>query len=234
MYTNQLRALLQSDIANKWIDVRKDYDNVIEFTLAKPIFDYGLGRIKRNNDGEIELTILSYDKTLDIEWNGHSAYESICTSYKVKYLCSADKFCHTSLSILRGTLGLGCGCEQSNLTHKQVVAIDLDYLEIPRKRGVVVVGKCMNNDCGRWRFDEFAIAVEYLKSKYEIMNAVSLWCDAIGVRLPNNKSIVDSYGVSNKGYFGSTGKRTKEAEKKKISNMKDMSLDEMKKYYYKR
>ncbi len=238
MEQNTLIEILKPEIESGYLLIKKAYSDEVCFKLLKPTMGIDSGKMFISKKGAIDLKIQSFRNWSEIEWDGVSVQSSIRTSEvlaeNVRYVCSPDHFNRYALNFIGLGVRTVCGCKKSRTINDRIVAVDVSYPDIPRLRGCVVVRECEDIDCACWKISCHTLSTWPLLGEEAIWDYVRNWAVDNRVKIPNIDNLMSDFDIGASGVEHSyTSRAAIERKKNKISGLKGMTLEQIKKEYYK-
>ena len=235
---NALVEILKMEVEVGYLINKKVYPDEVLFRLVNHTMGIANGKIFISHSGHASLKIESFGQWKEIEWNKINIRSSILGSdvfaENVRYICSSEHFNRFAVNFISVGVRTVCGCKNTRTINDRIVAIDASYPEIPRLRGCVVVRECEDLDCACWQVSSHTLSTKFLSGEEAIWGYIKNWAVKNKVKIPTLENILLDFDI---GYAGKaqhyTSKKAIDRKKNKISSMKGMSLDEIKKSYYK-
>ncbi|WP_133565016.1 hypothetical protein [Marinomonas communis] len=235
---NTLIEILRPEVESGYLLIKKTYSDEVSFKLLKPKMGIDNAKIFISPKGVIDLKIQSFRNWREIEWDGISIQSSIRTSEvlaeNVRYVCSPDFFNRYARNYISLGVRTVCGCKNSRTINDRIVAVDVSYPDIPRLRGCVVVRECEDIDCACWKISSHTLSTSSLLSEDAIWDYVRKWAVENRVKIPNIDNLLLDFDIGASGNEQIyTSRAAIERKKNKISSLKGMTLEQIKKVYYK-
>lgn len=235
---NALVEILKMEVEIGYLIIKKVYSDEVLFRLVNPTMGIANGNIFISHSRQVALKIESFGHWKEIEWNKISIRSSILGSdafaENVRYVCSSEHFNRFATNFINLGLRTVCGCKNGRTINDRIVAVDVSYPDIPRLRGCVVVRECEDLDCACWRVSCHTLSTWPLFGEEAIWDYIKNWAIDNRVKIPVLDNILLDFDI---GYAGKeqryTSQKSIDRKKNKISSMKGMTLDEIKKAYYK-
>lgn len=235
---NTLIEILKPEVESGYLLIKKTYSDEVSFKLLKPTMGIDNGKMFISKKGIVDLKIQSFRNWSEIEWDGISIQSSIRTSEvlaeNVRYVCSPDLFNRYALNFISLGVRTVCGCKSSRTINDRIVAVDVSYPDIPRLRGCVVVRECEDIDCACWKISCHTLSTWPLLGEDAIWDYVRNWAVDNRVKIPKIDNLMLDFDIGASGMEQShTSRAAIERKKNKISSLKGMTLEQIKKEYYK-
>lgn len=228
-----IKTLLQPEILDGTITIDNEEAFDVQFSLTPPLLSFAQGVMFEDGDHQIKIMIATEQGQHEIPWDGKRVISSIEHSsvFKQQVLKThtATRFCNTNAAILKHLNR--CSCIDPILSEKRLIGFDLSYPEIPRKRGVLIAGKC-SQGCGYWSVRAFDVDTRHINERNMLITFLKNVCQSEALHLPAWESIIDESSQVHTFYAVGSSKRQREATKNKVTSLKGVStLDELKRRY---
>lgn len=235
---NTLVDILKMEAETGYLIIKKIYSEEVLFKLASPTMGIANGNIFISHSGQITLKIESFGHWKEIEWNKISIRSSILGSdvlaSNVRYVCSSEHFNRFAMNFINLGVRTVCGCRHGKTINDRIVAVDVSYPNISRLRGCVVVRECEDIDCACWKVSCHTLSTRSLLGEEAIWDYIKNWSVDNKVKIPALDSVLLDFDI---GYAGKekrySSQKLIDRKKNKISSMKGMSLEQIRKEYYK-
>ncbi|RDL42768.1 hypothetical protein DN730_17635 [Marinomonas piezotolerans] len=235
---NTLIEILKPEVESGYLLIKKTYSDEVSFRLTKPFMGLANGKIYLSERGKVELKVESFGTWREVEWNKASISSSILASdilaENVRYVCSPDHFNRYALNFISLGVKTVCGCKNPRTINDRIVAVDVSYPDIPRLRGCVVVRECEDLDCACWKISSHTLSTWPLMGEKAIWDYVNKWAVENRVKIPNLDNVMLDFDIgASRIEQRYTSNKAIERKKNKVSSLKGMSLEQIKREYYK-